>query len=316
MSVFDRELAYFRTGKYAKKGVEALLSSEKFYRQEKQYHSIAGPIGGGTAPYLQTGSTRTSTYVLIGLDGVAIGGAPFLLTRRVFLQRAFHQVFRIFRLTSFRLVHLPDAALDGKWSVFTSYPEAFAKELKKFWTPEVIKALHGVTKKNFRGEFLYSGASLIVKTEAIPEHPHTLNFDAIDCAFDAAQSMRTALEKIDVPSSKERLFRLGEWIYKEREWERIEWEAKERENPYPKYTHTLEAFFSLLGSVVELDTNYAKKPVQEWFNTPQKIDSLSADDLRSAITFIIRSERFGDGNWLAYWKSGVMWRILQRLREV
>ena len=83
-------------------------------------------------------------------------------------------------------------------------------------------------------------------------------------------------------------------------------------NRYPQYSADVFAFYHLAGRPCWTDYNYLESEAVKHVDDDAFIAGASLDDIKALLTLFVRSERFGDGNW-AYWlKSGRVVAVLQR----
>lgn len=84
------------------------------------------------------------------------------------------------------------------------------------------------------------------------------------------------------------------------------------EGLYPQYP---EAIPSLMGYIMSSpwgDHAYQPSRTSEILS---RLDRADLAEIRSVLTAISRSERFGDGNWEAFLKSGTLTAVVQRAGE-
>ena len=83
--------------------------------------------------------------------------------------------------------------------------------------------------------------------------------------------------------------------------------------PYPQYPDDVQAFYRLAGSGCWQDFAYSPKRSHEMLADPQRIRTATLLELRSMLTYCVRSERFGDGSWEHWLREGYIVALLKRL---
>ena len=87
-------------------------------------------------------------------------------------------------------------------------------------------------------------------------------------------------------------------------------------NPWPVYTAEVMAFFRLAGSPCWADYNYLSSTASKKIDDDAFVAAASLADIRAMLMFCVRSERFGDGNWAYFLKSGRIVAVLQRIAVI
>ena len=88
--------------------------------------------------------------------------------------------------------------------------------------------------------------------------------------------------------------------------------------PYPVYPDDVVVFFQLAGQPCWSDYGYEPREAQRLLADDAFIATASLEQVKTMLTYCVRSERFGDGNWGALLESGrvvVLLRRLQALRD-
>jgi hypothetical protein len=83
--------------------------------------------------------------------------------------------------------------------------------------------------------------------------------------------------------------------------------------PHPEYCDEVVAFFWLAGQPCWSDFDYDPRQAQALLGSEEFIDTCSIDELRTLLTYCVRSERFTDGAWLHLLESGRIVALLRRL---
>jgi len=86
--------------------------------------------------------------------------------------------------------------------------------------------------------------------------------------------------------------------------------------PYPEYFPDVEKFFQTASLPYWFPKNY--DPREAFWMLPDRAFIARADleQLRSMITMCVRSERIVPGSWCTALESGVILRILERLKQI
>lgn len=83
--------------------------------------------------------------------------------------------------------------------------------------------------------------------------------------------------------------------------------------PYPEYCEEMLAFFWLAGQPCWSDLDYDPRQAQVQLSDDSFIRSCSLAELKTLLTYCVRSERFADGAWLHLLESGRIVVLLKRL---
>ena len=86
--------------------------------------------------------------------------------------------------------------------------------------------------------------------------------------------------------------------------------------PYPVYEEDVLAFFRLASQPCWSDSNYRPEIASDMLEDEKTIRTAELSDIRTMLTYCVRSERFGDGNWEAMLLSGKIVSLLKRLQEL
>lgn len=84
--------------------------------------------------------------------------------------------------------------------------------------------------------------------------------------------------------------------------------------PRPVYDSQVEAFFSAASKSCWLDTGYSPQEAGRMIREEGLIERATLPQIRTMLTFCVRGERFCDGHWATMVESGIVERILKRLR--
>jgi hypothetical protein len=84
----------------------------------------------------------------------------------------------------------------------------------------------------------------------------------------------------------------------------------------PPYAPEVAAFFSAIQDEGFCDPNYSPAAAAEMMAGRERIARADIDDLRSMLTWCLRSERFSEGAWHALLRDGKVFALLDRLREL
>ena len=85
------------------------------------------------------------------------------------------------------------------------------------------------------------------------------------------------------------------------------------EFPYPIYDEIVTAFFGAAGKECWCDHEYVPKVAAEMLADDKFIQNCNLLEMRTMLTFCVRRERFGDGNWAAFIQNGNIRSLLNRL---
>ena len=84
--------------------------------------------------------------------------------------------------------------------------------------------------------------------------------------------------------------------------------------PYPKYPDDVLEFYRRAGSGCWQDFGYSPKRSSAMLADPERIRNATLLELRSMLTYCVRSERFGDGSWEHWLREGYIVALLKRLQ--
>ena len=85
-------------------------------------------------------------------------------------------------------------------------------------------------------------------------------------------------------------------------------------NAYPNYPPDVKAFYKLAGSACWSEFGYSFKEAGEMIADLEGIASATLLEVKYMLTYCVRSERFGDGNWEFWLQSGRIVALLRRLQ--
>ena len=83
--------------------------------------------------------------------------------------------------------------------------------------------------------------------------------------------------------------------------------------PCPEYCEDVLAFFWLAGQPCWSDFGYDPRQAQALLGDDAFVGTCSLEELKTLLTYCVRSERFGDGAWLHLLESGRIVALLRRL---
>jgi hypothetical protein len=86
--------------------------------------------------------------------------------------------------------------------------------------------------------------------------------------------------------------------------------------PFPTYDDDVSEFFSRVGRHGWLDYGYSPGEAGRMLGDAELVGGASLEQIKSMLTYCLRSERFGDGNWEALLKGGQIVALLRRLRAI
>jgi hypothetical protein len=82
------------------------------------------------------------------------------------------------------------------------------------------------------------------------------------------------------------------------------------------YSDVVSDFFHAARAPVWVDKDYVSKQAGEILADPSRIASASIQDMKTLLTFCVRTERFCDGYWGDLIKGGKIKEILDRLVDL
>lgn len=85
---------------------------------------------------------------------------------------------------------------------------------------------------------------------------------------------------------------------------------------YPDYHPKVVEFYDILYQDCWFNKKYLSDPVLEKINQPELIAGASLSEIRSLLTWCLRTERFCDGHWQSVIESGLIKSILENLRKL
>jgi hypothetical protein len=83
--------------------------------------------------------------------------------------------------------------------------------------------------------------------------------------------------------------------------------------PFPLYAEDVEEFFRLASQPCWNDYDYTKSNASEMLNYEEFIKNASIENVKTMLTYCVRSERFCDGFWNSVLSSGRVVVLLKRL---
>lgn len=86
--------------------------------------------------------------------------------------------------------------------------------------------------------------------------------------------------------------------------------------PFPVYEDDVEDFFRQLGRRGWIDCGYKPEEAVRMLADEDLIGRASLGQVRSMLTYCLRSERFGDGSWESLLKGGQVVALLRRLEAI
>jgi hypothetical protein len=86
--------------------------------------------------------------------------------------------------------------------------------------------------------------------------------------------------------------------------------------PYPVYADDVQDFFRLAGQECWLDAQYLTADPAKMLADDDAVEAATMEQVRAMLTYCVRAERFGDGNWDAFLRSGRISALLRRLKAL
>ncbi len=112
-------------------------------------------------------------------------------------------------------------------------------------------------------------------------------------------------------------------VFEDPEFEPIvEWFGGETDSegvmtmPHPDYNEKVYEFFNLVASKGWMDRDYLSNIDDSFLGNDEPINKADIPQIKSMLTYCLRSERFGDGLWDGYIREGVIVKILKRLEQL
>lgn len=84
--------------------------------------------------------------------------------------------------------------------------------------------------------------------------------------------------------------------------------------PYPVYAEKVDDFFRLAGQECWLDAEYLAVDPARMLDDDEAIGAATLEQVRAMLTYCVRAERFGDGSWEGFLRSGRITALLRRLQ--
>lgn len=90
--------------------------------------------------------------------------------------------------------------------------------------------------------------------------------------------------------------------------------------PYVAFQRTIHEFFADFSSGGFSDKNYGETIEKRGWNRADAmcaaIDGMTAEEVCTCITYVIRTDRFSEGTFLSYVKKGIIAKLLGRLEQL
>ena len=86
--------------------------------------------------------------------------------------------------------------------------------------------------------------------------------------------------------------------------------------PYPDYDEDVVEFFGLAGQECWSDFGYRPEAAWRMLSDDAAVARAGLEEVKTMLTYCVRSERFGDGNWQSLLKEGRVAALLRRLAAV
>jgi hypothetical protein len=86
--------------------------------------------------------------------------------------------------------------------------------------------------------------------------------------------------------------------------------------PFPVYDEDVEEFFRRVGRHGWIDYGYKPSEAGRMLDDAALVERASVEQIKTMLTFCLRAERFGDGNWEAFLKGGQIVALLRRLKAL
>lgn len=86
--------------------------------------------------------------------------------------------------------------------------------------------------------------------------------------------------------------------------------------PWPEYEETVTDFFHLAAEDCWMDYHYNPSEMKQFLMNEESIETANINEIRSALTYCVRGERFCDGHWAVMIEKGYIRQILERLAAI
>jgi hypothetical protein len=86
--------------------------------------------------------------------------------------------------------------------------------------------------------------------------------------------------------------------------------------PYPDYPPDVLEFYRIAGSGCWQDFGYSPRESSAMLSDPERVRTATLPEVRSMLTYCVRSERFGDGSWEVWLREGYIVALLKRLQAL
>ena len=294
--------AYFNRSDYAKQGLQFRIESDRFH---KSAHMPPATKASGTLSYTTT--QRVTHYSLACRCNAVRAGLPgFHIHSLVFGSRFFGSAFRLLRWSRPR-VTLGNPELDGRLDLLAAEGVCLRAEIPALFAPEMHSAFSSAVAGGFRGSIVYDSLRLSMTLDRLPETENDLK--AIAPVLDMLLRVKYLLSQ-SRPDPLRAVARAWQTLKTHKSWEHITWSGPDGGLPHPDYPQDVVGLINVLSADFWTDHDYTSKPVRDWLAAPERLKTLSTQDLKAVFTHIVRSERFCDGAWQTTLKSGLMDKLL------
>jgi Family of unknown function (DUF6508) len=86
--------------------------------------------------------------------------------------------------------------------------------------------------------------------------------------------------------------------------------------PFPVYDEDVEEFFGRVGRHGWIDYGYKPEEAARMLEDDESVGRADIAQVKMMLTYCVRSERFGDGNWQSLLKGGRVAALLRRLAAI
>jgi hypothetical protein len=83
-----------------------------------------------------------------------------------------------------------------------------------------------------------------------------------------------------------------------------------------RYSDDVQGLLDASRAPAWRDADYGQKKADEILSDPKRIAVASLQDIKTLLTFCVRSERFAEGSWGSRVRSGEISAVLNRLAEL
>ena len=292
---------YFNEGRFAKDTIKFKIVSQSSYKRDTGTKWVYG---------VTKFDKNTTWNLLCECDSVKTGLPEFTFSSKVFARNFILTPFRLFNLAR-KNIKTGISTIDKRMDFYCRNREEVNQlkaEFPVLFQNSFSNLISGLDLANFKGDVIYNSLTLNYKSIGLPENEKDLK--TVEVALDFMKVIREQLNYCNrdpVQAVKRGYISLESGEYTKG----IKWSDNEGEFAYPNYTNEVLSFINILSVKFWEDTNYTQKPVTDWLQNPMKLETLSIDELKSVITYILRQERFCEGFWLSTFEKGYFKFILR-----